>query len=214
MHQGCVLALTGKASDAVQMIASGITAWRSTGSTMWMPLYLSYLARAYPELDQFDDAWRCIGEAMTAVETTNERWCVAEIHRMAGEIALMSPEPDAATRPAIFSRQSMAGSPKASTRLISRRPRPCSVSCTPDDQFRNRPDFVAAHGSGPVQVFGRRQRRSNHALIRPASEKRQGTKSRRWVVRRRCRGLWGFGRALKRAGDETRQGRDRFCLAG
>jgi hypothetical protein len=29
-----------------------------------------------------------------------------------------------------------------------------------------------------VQVFGRRQRRSNGALRRPASEKRQGTKSR------------------------------------
>ena len=33
MDQGCVLALTGKASDAVHMITSGITAWRSTGST-------------------------------------------------------------------------------------------------------------------------------------------------------------------------------------
>jgi hypothetical protein len=42
-----------------------------------------------------------------------------------------------------------------------------------------------------VQVFGRRQRRSNHALRRPASEKRQGTKSRRWVVRRRWRGRYG-----------------------
>ena len=41
---------------------------------MWLPLYLSYLARAYADLGQFDDAWRCIGEAMTAVETTKERW--------------------------------------------------------------------------------------------------------------------------------------------
>ena len=40
LHQGCVLALTGKASDAVQMITSGITALRSTGATLWMPLYL------------------------------------------------------------------------------------------------------------------------------------------------------------------------------
>ena len=48
------------------------------------------------ELGQFDDAWRCIGEAMTAVETTKESWCEAEVYRIAGEIALMSPEPDAA----------------------------------------------------------------------------------------------------------------------
>ena len=35
---------------------------------------------------------------MTAVETTKERWFEAEIHRVAGEIALMSPEPDARRR--------------------------------------------------------------------------------------------------------------------
>ena len=33
-NQGCVLALTGKASDAVQMITSGITAWRVNGSNI------------------------------------------------------------------------------------------------------------------------------------------------------------------------------------
>src|SRR5271166_3434123 len=42
-------------------------------------------------------------------------------------------------------------------------------------------EFAAVHMSAPVQVFGRRQRRSNHALIRQASEKRQGTKSRQRV---------------------------------
>jgi predicted ATPase len=94
--QGCILAVTGKAAEAVQMITSGIAAWRSTGSTVWMPLYLSYLARAYAELGQFEHAWRCIDEAMTAAETTKERWHEADVHRLAGEIALLSPEPDAA----------------------------------------------------------------------------------------------------------------------
>ena len=92
--QGCILAVTGRAADAVQMITSGITAWRSTGSTFWMPLYLSYLARAYAELGQFENAWRCIDEAMTAAETRKERWHEAEICRLAGEIALLSPTPD------------------------------------------------------------------------------------------------------------------------
>jgi predicted ATPase len=96
MRQGCVLAVTGKASHAVQMITSGITAYRSTGSTFWMPLHLSDLAKAHAELGQFDDAWRCIGEAIKTAETTKERWCEADMHRIAGEIALMSPAPDAA----------------------------------------------------------------------------------------------------------------------
>jgi predicted ATPase len=41
---------------------------------------------------------------MTAVETTKERWCEAEIHREVGEIALMSPEADAAKAEACFER--------------------------------------------------------------------------------------------------------------
>jgi class 3 adenylate cyclase/predicted ATPase len=102
--QGCVSALTRKAADAVQMITSGITAWQSTGAKVWMPLSLSHLARAYAELGQFDDAWRCIAEAVTAVETTNESWYEADIHHIAGEIALLSPEPDAARAQACFER--------------------------------------------------------------------------------------------------------------
>jgi len=99
--RGWVLALTGKALDAIHMITSGITASRSTGATLWMPLWLSHLARAYAALGKFDDAWRCIGEAMTTVETTKERWCEAEINRMAGEIALGSPQPAKDAPPAL-----------------------------------------------------------------------------------------------------------------
>jgi class 3 adenylate cyclase/predicted ATPase len=102
MNQGWLFALTGKASEAVHMIASGITALRSTGTTLWVPLLISYLARSHAELGQFDDAWRCIGEATTAVETRKERWCEAEVSRITGEIALMSPQPDAAKAEAYF----------------------------------------------------------------------------------------------------------------
>jgi predicted ATPase len=104
LDKGSALALTGKAADAVQMLTSGDTAWRSTGTTQWMPWYLSCLARAYAELGQFDDAWRSIAEAITTVETTKERWCEAEVLRTAGEIALKSPEPDAAKAEAYFAR--------------------------------------------------------------------------------------------------------------
>jgi hypothetical protein len=102
LEQGWFFALTGKASDAVHKITSGLTEWRSTGSTLLMPFNLSCLARAYAELGKFDDAWRCIGEAMNTIETTQERLWQAEIHRMAGEIALLAPEPDAAKAEAYF----------------------------------------------------------------------------------------------------------------
>ena len=59
-------------------------------------LSASYLASAYVQLVRLDDAWRCISEAFTATETTGERWCEAEINRIAGEIELKSPGRDAA----------------------------------------------------------------------------------------------------------------------
>jgi predicted ATPase len=96
--------MTGKASEAVRMIKSGVTALRSTGTTVGIPFYLSNLATAYAQLGQFDHAWRCIGEAMTAIETTGERWHEAEVRRVAGEIALKSPQPDTAKAEAYFER--------------------------------------------------------------------------------------------------------------
>jgi predicted ATPase len=101
--RGCILART-KASDAVQVITSGINAFHSTGSTLLAPLHLSYLGQAYSDLGQFDEALRCFSEAMTMVETTNERWCEPEINRMAGESALKSAKPDATKAQAYFKR--------------------------------------------------------------------------------------------------------------
>jgi predicted ATPase len=92
--QGFVLAVHGKIADAVRAITSGLTEWRSTGSTVFMPWCLSYLASAYAELGQSETAWRCIDEAITAVETTKERWYETEIYRVAGEIGLRCPAPD------------------------------------------------------------------------------------------------------------------------
>ena len=67
-----------------------------------MPWYLSCLARAHAELGQFGDASRYCDEAMSTTETTKERQCEAEVHRMAGDIALLSPQPDAAKAEAHF----------------------------------------------------------------------------------------------------------------
>jgi predicted ATPase len=104
LHQGCLFALTGRAVEAVQAISSGLPAWRSIGSKLWMPNCLSYLAMVYAEIVQFNEAGRCIDEAMTAVETTKEGLWQAEVNRIAGEIALKSHEPVAAKAEAYFER--------------------------------------------------------------------------------------------------------------
>jgi class 3 adenylate cyclase/predicted ATPase len=103
MH-GCLLVQAGKALNAIEMLTTAQRALQSTGATLFAPAYLSYLARAYAEIGNHDDAQRCVAEAMTAAETTRETWFEAEIHRMAGEIALILPGPDAAKAEVYFQR--------------------------------------------------------------------------------------------------------------
>src|ERR1700733_1469632 len=59
---------------------------------------------AYAELGQHNDAQRCIDDAIDRVERSNEKWCEAEINRVAGEVALKSPTPDPEKAEAYFDR--------------------------------------------------------------------------------------------------------------
>jgi class 3 adenylate cyclase/predicted ATPase len=101
LRRGYILTLTG-AANAVEIVTAGIDLWRSAGSTIFTPEHEFMLAIAHADSGQFDDAWRCIGEAMTVMQATKERWCEAEAHRVAGEIALQSPQRDEAKAQAHF----------------------------------------------------------------------------------------------------------------
>jgi class 3 adenylate cyclase/predicted ATPase len=102
LRRGYVLTLTGGRAKAVEMVTSGIALWRSAGSTIFTPEHEFILAIAHADSGQFHDARRCIDRAMTAMQATKERWCEAEAHRVAGEIALQSPERDVAKAQAYF----------------------------------------------------------------------------------------------------------------
>jgi predicted ATPase len=84
LPRGSALSMAGEALPAIHLITNGIAAWRSIGSTMWATLRLSGLAKARTDLKQFDEAWRCIGEAISTAEETLERWWLAEVYRTAG----------------------------------------------------------------------------------------------------------------------------------
>jgi hypothetical protein len=102
--QGLLFALTGKSSDAVRALTFGLARRWLAGATAAAPLFLSYLASADAELSQFDDSWCCIGEALAAIKKSKERVWEAEVNRIAGEIALKSPEQDAPKGEANFER--------------------------------------------------------------------------------------------------------------
>jgi predicted ATPase/class 3 adenylate cyclase len=102
--QGCVLALTSRSQDAVSKLTAGIAAWRTTGATIFVPFYLAHLAIAHAESRNVEEAWRCIREAMTLVQSTKEKLWESEVNRAAGKLVLLSPEPGVADAQAYFER--------------------------------------------------------------------------------------------------------------
>ncbi len=94
----------GDAESAVMRMTSTLADYRASGATLLTAHILSYLANACAKLGWSDEAWRCIEDATSMLETTNERWCEADILRIAGEIALAAPERDAARAEAYFGR--------------------------------------------------------------------------------------------------------------
>jgi predicted ATPase len=101
--RGCLLAVTGKPLNAVQMISSAFPTLRATGAMLGVPLMLSQWAFAYAQVGKYKDAWGCIDETVTLIEATGQRSHEAEILRIAGEIALLEPKPDAAKAEMYFS---------------------------------------------------------------------------------------------------------------
>jgi predicted ATPase len=108
MNQGCLFALTSNSelltAKAIEMLSAGLTVQASTGATTWGPWFRAHLGKARAELAQFDEAWSDLGDAMTAIESSDERLWEAEVHRIAGELAVKSPEADAAKAEAYFER--------------------------------------------------------------------------------------------------------------
>jgi predicted ATPase len=103
-NQGCALVLMGAPSKGIELLIAGIAMNRAARSAMWLPFYLSHLARAHADLGQFDAAGHCIHDAITAMEQTKEKCWAPEVHRVAGEIALMSGEPHMGEAEARFER--------------------------------------------------------------------------------------------------------------
>jgi predicted ATPase len=95
---------SGDDPDAVERLESALSAYRSLEATLFTPNVLSHLAEAHARLGRFDDARRCIEDAITTIETSKERWCEADVLRVAGEIVLEQPARDAAKAEAYFDR--------------------------------------------------------------------------------------------------------------
>jgi predicted ATPase len=87
--RGWALAAQGRAAEGRQQICQGMAAWRATGAELTRPWYLAQLAEAYGQEGQGQEGLTVLKEALTIVNTTEERWWETEIHRLQGELLLV-----------------------------------------------------------------------------------------------------------------------------
>jgi hypothetical protein len=92
--QGWALAMQGDAATGVAHIHQGWEAVQRTGQKLYHPYHLALLAEAYGQAGQPAVGLPYLAEALTLVETTEERWWEAELSRLQGELLLRLPHPD------------------------------------------------------------------------------------------------------------------------
>jgi predicted ATPase len=76
----------GRAGDAVGLLQEGLRLWAQTGSRIFRPICLAFLADAYAADDKPDLAHRTFEEALRIASETGERWAEPEIHRLFGDL--------------------------------------------------------------------------------------------------------------------------------
>jgi predicted ATPase len=93
---GWRVSLAGRSEDAVALLQEGLRLWQQTGSRIFRPICLAFLADAYAAGGKPDLARHTFEEAFRIVSETGERWAEPEIHRLFGDLFAQYGSPPAA----------------------------------------------------------------------------------------------------------------------
>ncbi len=86
VYRGRLLIAFGQAREGLALLAQGLAAARATGTVPHTPTRLMWLAEAYAMLGQLAEGLQCLAEAAAIIETTEERYAQAELHRVHGDL--------------------------------------------------------------------------------------------------------------------------------
>src|SRR5262249_42663905 len=88
--RGWCLTVTGQAEEGIPLFRQGLANYAATGTKLVTPFYLVTLAESYGRTGQPKEGLQRLAEAADLIETTEERWAEAEIHRMRGTLLLLT----------------------------------------------------------------------------------------------------------------------------
>jgi adenylate cyclase len=94
--------MQGQVGEGIAQMEEGLAAYRATGGVLTMPYWLTLLADAYGRKGQTETALAQVGEALTIVDKTRERFYEAETHRLKGTMLLSQSSDHAAEAETCF----------------------------------------------------------------------------------------------------------------
>jgi serine phosphatase RsbU (regulator of sigma subunit) len=96
LYSAAGLLLSGHSEEGLQLFEKGLEAYRATGAGLGLTYYLSILGEAFMQAGRFEEARRAFDNALELVETNDERFQEAELHRLSGELHLLETKDEAA----------------------------------------------------------------------------------------------------------------------
>jgi predicted ATPase len=94
--RGWCLGVMGQVAEGIPLLLKGLVDARDTGCNLVMPFFLTMLADVYGMAARPEDGLDRLVEAAKLVDTTQERWAEAEMHRLRGTLLLSMNEHSAA----------------------------------------------------------------------------------------------------------------------
>ncbi|HEY7495904.1 MAG TPA: AAA family ATPase [Candidatus Tectomicrobia bacterium] len=84
--QGWTMAEHGQETAGLAQMRQGLAAYQATGSAVFRPYYLAFLAEAHGKVGQAGEGLTLLDEALATVHKTGERFYEAELYRLKGEL--------------------------------------------------------------------------------------------------------------------------------
>ena len=96
--RGWCMGAVGQAEEGIPLLLQGIAIRRAAGTNLLLPFFLTTLAEVYGMAARPKEGLDRLAEAAKVVETTQDRWAEAEMHRLRGTLLLSMHEHAAAER--------------------------------------------------------------------------------------------------------------------
>src|SRR5262249_49782584 len=96
VFRGELLVRSGHVDAGVTLLQSSVGKLREAKFAQYQTAFLGMLAEGFARAGRFKDARAAIDEALLRCERTDECWCMSELLRIKGEIALLDTAGDAA----------------------------------------------------------------------------------------------------------------------